>query len=543
MKKLVYGTALILLLALTFLAGNWYSLRGCAKSGDSERRILYYVDPMNPTHTSDKPGIAPCGMKMEPVYADVGPTGASAGNEPSSLAPGTVKITPEKQQTIGVKTAAVEKAAVNHVIRTAGRIAPDEKRVYRLIAAADGLIREVYENETGTLVKKGEPLASFYNSQLPAAQQAYFFALGAQSGGPQLSQQSQLPRTGRLGLQQYIDALEGLGMGQQQIHEVAETKQYADKIFMVSPATGFIITRNVSPGQRFEKGAEWYVIADLSRVWVLADLFRNESEYVKAGMKVQVTLPHQQKEFHATVSKVLPQFDPSSRTLKVRLELDNPGYALRPNMFVDVEFPIAISPTINVPADAVLDSGLKKTVFVDTGNGFFEPRQVETGRRMGDRVEITKGLMEGERIVVSGNFLIDSESKMRMAAAGMQTGPGNMQTAQRAKDPVCGMEVNAASAKAAGRVSEFRGTTFYFCMDECKTSFQKDPGRYAGKKDTKPAPAVTSQVSEKGKKPLLQTAPVHNPAAPDQPKEADMKPMGEQSDSHAGTHGPTAHEN
>ena len=119
------------------------------------------------------------------------------------------------------------------------------------------------------------------------------------------------------------------------------------------------------------------------------------------------------------VSKVLPQFDPVSRTLKVRLELDNPGYVLRPDMFVDVEFPVTLPPALTVPSDAVLDSGLKKTVFVDRGNGFFEPRQVETGWRFGDRVEITKGLMAGEQIVISGNFLIDSESRMKMAAAGM----------------------------------------------------------------------------------------------------------------------------
>ena len=147
----------------------------------------------------------------------------------------------------------------------------------------------------------------------------------------------------------------------------------------MAPATGFIIARNVSPGQRFDKGAEWYRIADLSRVWVLADLFRNEAEYVRPGMKVRVTIPETKKTLNAVVSKVLPQFDPNSRTLKVRLELDNPGYALRPDMFVDVEFPVTLPAALTVPADAVLDSGLKKTVFVDRGNGLFEPREVETG--------------------------------------------------------------------------------------------------------------------------------------------------------------------
>ncbi|OPY75416.1 MAG: Cation efflux system protein CusB precursor [Syntrophorhabdus sp. PtaU1.Bin153] len=202
---------------------------------------------------------------------------------------------------------------------------------------------------------------------------------------------------------------------------------------------------------------------------------------MKPGRKVKVTIPHQKKEFHAVVSKVLPQFDAASRTLKVRLEMDNPAYVLRPDMFVDVEFPVTLPPALIVPADAILDSGLKKTVFVDRGNGFFEPRQVETGWRLGDRVEITRGLMAGEQIVVSGNFLIDSESRMKMAAAGMQgtaKKPG-----ERVKDPVCGMEVDPKSSKGAGLFIEHDGKAYYFCMPECKQEFVKNPQHYAEKKN------------------------------------------------------------
>ena len=170
------------------------------------------------------------------------------------------------------------------------------------------------------------------------------------------------------------------------------------------------------------------------------------------------------------VLNVPPQFDPASRTLKVRLEADNPGYALRPDMFVDVEFPIQLPPAITVPVDAVLDSGLRKTVFVDRDNGFFEPRKVETGWRFGDRVEIVKGLMPGERIVTSGTFLLDSESRMKMAAAGMSKST----EARSAKDPVCGMDVDESKAKAAGRISEYRGKAYYFCTDQCKQQFDRN---------------------------------------------------------------------
>jgi RND family efflux transporter MFP subunit len=237
-----------------------------------------------------------------------------------------------------------------------------------------------------------------------------------------------------------------------------------------SPTAGFVLARNVTPGQWFDRGTELYRIADLSRVWIFADIYENEGRYFRPGMKVKVSLPNQGKAFQARVSDVLPQFDPNTRTLKLRLEAENPNYFMRPDMFVDVELPIQLPSAITVPVDAVLDSGLKKTIFVDQGNGIFEPREVETGWRVGGRVEIVKGLEPGERIVVSGNFLIDSESKLEMAAAGMQ---GTL-----SKDPVCGLEVSQKRAEKAGRKISYRGKTYYFCSEECKQRFEKNPEHY-----------------------------------------------------------------
>jgi RND family efflux transporter MFP subunit len=392
------------------------------------------------------------------------------------MSSGTVRITPEKQQVIGVRTGVVGKAAGEHFIRTVGRVAPDEKRVYRLVAGTDGWIRETYNNDTGTLVKKDERLASFYSPLFRAAQLAYIAILGSspddrfRAGGRQALAPSQ---QASVSLQTYIDALESLGMSEQQMKELASTRQLTDKVYILAPAAGFIIARNVSPGQRFDKGTEWYRIADLSRVWVLADLFRNEAEYVRPGMKVRVTIPETKKTLNAVVSAVLPQFDAASRTLKVRLELDNPGYTLKPDMFVDVEIPITLAPAMTVPVDAVFDSGLRKTVFVDHGNGIFEPREVETGWRAGNRVEIVKGLKPGEKIVISGNFLIDSESKLEMAAAGMQ---GSL-----SKDPVCGVDVSMTKAVRAGLKTNHGGKTYYFDSVQCKQQFERDPKRYAEK--------------------------------------------------------------
>jgi len=219
-------------------------------------------------------------------------------------------------------------------------------------------------------------------------------------------------------LQLRIQQLQNLGMSALQIEEIRRTRELPETIKILAPADGFVLARNASPGLKFERGAEWYRIADLSRIWILADVFENDVKYLRPGVRAQVSLPNQRRTFPATVAETLPQFDAATRTLKVRLEAENLGFALRPDMFVDVELPITLPPAITVPVDAVLDSGLKKTVFVDRGEGVFEPRPVQTGWRLGDRVEIVEGLAPGERIVVSSTFLLDSESRMRIGAHG-----------------------------------------------------------------------------------------------------------------------------
>jgi Cu(I)/Ag(I) efflux system membrane fusion protein len=170
------------------------------------------------------------------------------------------------------------------------------------------------------------------------------------------------------------------------------------------------------------------------------------------------------------MSDALPQFDPESRTLKTRFELDNPGLILRPDMFVDVELHVEMPAAVTVPADAVIDLGSRKTVYVAPAEGMFEPRVVQTGWRLGDRVQIVSGLEPGERIVVSSNFLVDSESRMKLAAF------GSASAAQQVKDPVCGMNVDPA---APGTLKVTRaGTTYYFCSESCKKSFEANPGKY-----------------------------------------------------------------
>jgi membrane fusion protein, copper/silver efflux system len=470
LKKYWQVPVFLLIVVVLFLSGSWYGQRKAdPQTSAGNRRILYYVDPMNPTHTSPEPGLAPCGMRMEPVYAEN--EGQPAG---SALSPGSVKVTPEKQQIIGVRVDTVAKSPWTHTLRTVGKVAVDETRAYRLNAFSDGFIMKVYDNSTGSLVRKDEPLATYFSKDLFTALQTYYYAAYALDN---LQQGQQMPASQRHLLEAQKRSAEynlmNLGMSRQQIKDLIRSKEITQEIIINAPATSFVLVRNITPGQKFVSGEELYRLADLSRVWILADLFKNEARYVRPGEKVKVTLAGQDETYMATVSEILPQFDPATLTIKVRLEMDNPQFALRPGMFVDVEFPINMPPTVNVPVDAIMDSGLKKTVFVDRDKGFFEPRRVKTGWRLGERAEIIEGLEPGERIVVSGNFLIDSESRMRLAAAGM--------FGEVTKDPVCGLNVDESKSKAAGFQGTYKNQTFSFCSAGCKEHFEKNPERYTEK--------------------------------------------------------------
>lgn len=479
MKKYIYGAVVLGLIVGSFWAGSWYSAGKSPKENTSGKRVLYYVDPMNPAHTSDRPGNAPCGMAMEPVYADAATSDNPDRKNLSTLPPGTVSIPPEKQQIIGVRMGQVQKSPWTYNLRTLGRVAVDETHFFRLVAATDGWTKKLFPNSTGSLIKKNQALITFYSKEFLTAQQSYFYALKTMDRLKQTPSESneQLALTSEQ-IRSAEESLQTMGMDDIQIREIASTRKSTRDIILRAPITGFVLSRNVFLGQRFERGTELFRLVDSSRIWILADIYENEAPNIRPGSVARVSVPYSKHVFHAKVSDTLPLFDATSRTLKVRLEMDNPGYALRPDMFVDVEFPIRLPAAITVPVEAVLDTGLKKTIFIVQGNGFFEPRQVETGSSHEGRIEITKGLMAGERIVLSGNFLIDSESRMKMAAASMQAAARMQPAEQVIKDPVCGMDVNERSAKAAGRISQYHGMTYYFCSDACKHRFEQTPENY-----------------------------------------------------------------
>ncbi len=474
MKKLAYLVLSMSLLASAFLAGAWVQ-HARSKAGSAVgRKPLYYVDPMHPAYRSDKPGIAPdCGMQLEPVYAE-GATAASDGSAAPRPA-GAVDVAADKQQLLGVRVGTVERAPTTHRLRLFGRVVPDERRAYLLNAATEGSVREVSPVTTGARVRKGQWLASVFSAETRTALQAYITALDVQDQDPTARRQEGFVvaagTTASKSAQFTVERLVGLGMSPLQIEEIRRKRDIPLLMKVYAPVDGFVLSRNVSLGQKYEKGAEWYRIANLDKVWILADALEAEASFVKPGMRAEVSLPGPRRTVAATVSEVLPQFDPATRTMKVRLEVDNPGHLLRPDMFADVDLSIVLPAATTVPVDAVVDSGVRKTVFVERGPGAFEPRAVETGWRFGDRVEVVRGLQAGERVVVSGTFLVDSESRMKAAAAGVYGAP--------AKDPVCGMDVDESRAKAAGKTAQYGGKTFFFCSDPCRARFQASPEKYA----------------------------------------------------------------
>jgi len=289
-------------------------------------------------------------------------------------------------------------------------------------AKTDGWIEQVFANFTGQVVAKGQPLLTLYSPELLASQQEYLLALEAREtlaastvpGVPADAAALIQAARRRLALWDLDDA---------QIDQVRRTGQPLKSVTLNSPVSGYVLARNAFPNQRITPDTDLYTLADLSRVWVLASVFEYEAPLVRLGQPAVVSLPYQPgRAFRARVSYIQPQVDAATRTLQVRLELANPNLALKPDMYVEVQFTYARRSTLTVPAEAVLDSGLQQTVFVDLGNGAFEPRRVQTGRRVGDRIEILKGVEGGERVVTSGNFLISSESQLKAATSGIGSG-------------------------------------------------------------------------------------------------------------------------
>jgi RND family efflux transporter MFP subunit len=374
-------------------------------SAPTERKVLYWVDAMNPSHKSDKPGIAPDGMKLVPVYADE--------EKQTAMPAGTVEIDPEKQQLMGVTYGTAEYESANGSIRAAARVTLDETKIAKVQTKLEGWIDQVSVDFTGKLVKKGDPLLTIYSPEALATQQEYLLATKAQHAMQDNPVHEMLGSTENL-VAAARKRLELWDISDAQIDEISRTGQALKNLTLYSPISGFVMERNAFPSQRVTPDTVLYTVADLSTVWVMADVFEYEAANIHLNQPATLTLTYLPgRTFHGRVSNILPQVDPATRTLKVRVEVANPGYALKPDMYGEVEFQTGGARRLVVPQSAVLNSGDHQTVFVDRGNGYFEPRAVTIGEQLDGRIVILSGLKAGDRIVTSGNFLMDSESRLK----------------------------------------------------------------------------------------------------------------------------------
>ena len=411
-KKLV---AVLLVTALvTVTIGYWF----CGSAVDTsmampetggEKAPLFYRNPMNPAITSPVPAKDEMGMDYIPVYAD---------GDASSSVVGTVLIDPVTTQSIGVRTTKAVQKSLAKTVYTLGRIDYDETSITRLHPKTEGWIEQMRVETTGQSLKHDDILLSIYSPQLVSAQEEYLLALNGTSGSS---------ATGRLA-QTALRRLELLDVSSHQIEELKQKREVKKYLHIHSPASGTVINVGVREGQYVTPKTELYFVADLSKVWVFVDVFEDELAWVKEGDDAVMSvrgIPG--KTFSGQLTYIYPYADRKTRTVKARLEFENPDLQLKPDMYADIEISAARRKSATaVPTEAIVRSGTREKVFVQVGEGKFEPREVVLGVSSKGWIEVLEGVKAGEPVVTSAQFLIDSESKLREAVAKMSAGTSQM---------------------------------------------------------------------------------------------------------------------
>jgi len=372
---------------------------------DTERKIKFWQAPMNPSEIYDKPGKSAMGMDLIPVYDDQVSSGSA------------VQIDPVTVQNMGVRTATVEKTDFSRSIRTIGKIDYNEENIFIVSSKISGWIEKLYVDYTGKPVRKGQPLLEIYSPDLVTTQQEYLLALKNKKliGETQFASiregaESLLNSTRQRLL--YWDIPESAIRGLEESNEVRKTLK------LESPANGVVIHKNAIEGLHIKEGTSLYQIADLSTIWVYVSIYDNELPWVQVGQKATMELSYSPgKVLQGRVAYIYPYLNEKARDVKVRLEFSNPGLELKPGMYVNVWIKTpAIENAIVVPSEAVIRSGHRNLVFVTRGEGRFEPREVRLGEE-GDegKIRIISGLLENEQVVISAQFLLDSESRLQEA--------------------------------------------------------------------------------------------------------------------------------
>lgn len=339
--------------------------------------------------------------------------------DPGSEEQRMVTIAPERLQTIGVRYEEVTRRPLEKVIRTVGRVAVDERRLAKVTIKFHGWIERLMVSALGDHVKRGQVLFTIYSPDLVATQEEYLLALRSY----QELGRSEFPEVSR-GAKDLLEAarrrFQLWDITEDHIRELERTGKVLKTLPIHSPITGTVIRKEALAGAHVDPGQELYTIADLSHLWILADVYEYELAFVKTGQKAAVTLSYEPGTVLAgRVGFIYPTLDPKTRTAKVRFELDNPEEKLKPDMYTNVELKVSLGTRVAVPQDAVIESGQKQLVFIHHGAGRLEPRLIRAGAKADSYYEVVEGLKEGEHVVTSANFLIDSESRLKAAVESM----------------------------------------------------------------------------------------------------------------------------
>ncbi len=430
-----------------------YSLGLISPSSAGAATSQYYC-PMHPQIVQDHPGECPiCSMTLVPKPGAAGAerpatpapkaaaspsagAGAHAGHrhDPSDPASSTtpmpagvpglvpIELAQDRVQLIGVRTARATRDALVPELRTVGVVAADESRLARVHTRVSGWVEQLAVATTGQKVRRGQTLASIYNVELLPAQQEFLASHRWASKGASAADEGAASAGAGAIASLEDDAkarLELLGMPRSEIRRIAKTGKPSRTLGVSAPIAGYVVGKNVVQGAYVQPGTELFEIADLSKIWVLADVYEHEISRVAVGQKARVEVAaYAGRRFEGKVGFIYPTVDPSTRTLRVRIELDNRDLALRPGMYGDAMLELGEAAGVVVPTEALVDTGDFQYVFIAKDGGRFEPRRVRAGARTGDKVQILEGLAEGETVVTTANFLLDSESRLRAAIEG-----------------------------------------------------------------------------------------------------------------------------
>lgn len=352
------------------------------------------------------------------------PAPSSGGGAPEMVDPrAPVNLDLRRQQLIGVRTAAVERAAAVKTIRTVGLVRHDETRLADVNLKLEGWIHDLYVDYTGKLVQEGDPLFTLYSPELLTTQQEYLLALRTRDH----LRESQIADAREYADRLVESARQRIALWDlppDQIHALDESRQAQTTVTFRSPVTGYVIEKQALEGQHVMPGQTLYKIADLSRVWVEADIYEQEIPLMRVGQSARVTLDaYPGERFAGRIIYIYPFVEEKTRTVRVRLELANRAGRLKPGMYANVALDIPVGMSTIIPADALLDSGARQLVFVAEGDGYFQPRDVTVGQRLGDRVQILDGVKEGELVAMGATFFLDSESQLRASVGAFEPAP------------------------------------------------------------------------------------------------------------------------